>query len=73
MWGCRREDPTTNIRKVHSGCGEQNRKGFDGRRKGEGIGRSKLKRMGMMGKWMEVGTHLGIRVKLTFGSPLYAC
>ncbi len=73
MWGCRREDPTTNIGEVHSGCSEQNRKGFDGRRKGERIGRSKLKRMGMMGKWMEVGTHLGIGVKLTFGSPLDAC
>jgi hypothetical protein len=28
--------------------------------------------MGMLGEWMEVGTHLGIGVKLIVGSPLGA-
>ncbi len=27
----------------------------------------------MMGGWIEVGTHLGIREKLTFDSPSNAC
>jgi hypothetical protein len=29
--------------------------------------------MGMMGKWIEVGAHLGIGEKLTFDSPSNAC
>jgi hypothetical protein len=66
------KDRTTNIGEALSGCGEQDRKGVDGPKEGEGISQSKLERMGMMGKWMEAETHLGIGVKLIVGSPLGA-
>jgi hypothetical protein len=37
-------------------------------REDERIGQSELKRMGMMGKWIEVGMELGIKVKQTTSS-----
>ncbi len=69
MWG---RGGTTNKGEALSGCGEQDGKGANKPKKGEGIGWSKLKKMGMLGEWMEVGTHLGIGVKLIVGSPLGA-
>jgi hypothetical protein len=38
----------------------------------EKTSRSKLGGMGMMGKWIEVGTQLGIKVMLTISFPLGA-
>lgn len=49
MWGCGREDRTTNIGEIHNGCGEQDKKGADKLKKGKRINQSKFKRMGMMG------------------------
>jgi hypothetical protein len=60
------------IRKTPSGCGERDGKGANKPMEGEGISRSKLRGMGMMGEWMEVRTHLGIRAKLIVGFPLGA-
>jgi hypothetical protein len=40
------------------------RKKIDEPKKDEVISQSKLRGMGMMGKWMEVGTQLGIGIKL---------
>jgi hypothetical protein len=60
MQGCRREDHTTNIEKTPSGCGGWSGKSVDELEKDEGTGWSKLGRIGMMGEWMEVGTHLCI-------------
>ncbi len=70
MWGHARKDHMTNIGKILGGCGKQSEKGADKPKKDERIGWSKLRRMGMMGKWMEAKTQLGIGVKLTIGSPL---
>jgi hypothetical protein len=42
-------------------------------RKNEGISRSRLEGMGMMGSWIEVGAQLCIIVKLISISPLGAC
>jgi hypothetical protein len=42
------------IREASSACGEQGGKRVDGPKEDEGIGRSKLGGMGMMGRWMEV-------------------
>ncbi len=55
------------------GCGEWDEKQADGPKKGEGTGQGKLGWMGMMGKWIEVGAHLGIMEKLTSNSPSSAC
>jgi hypothetical protein len=55
------------------GVASKTKKGANGPRKGEGISQGKQKGMEMMGKWMEVGTHLGIKVKLTVGFPSSAC
>jgi hypothetical protein len=55
-WGCQGENRTTNTREAPNGCGEQGGKGASGPRKDEGISQSKLRRMGTMGGWMEVGT-----------------
>jgi hypothetical protein len=60
----------TDIRKVLNGCGKQSEKGPDTPREDEKTGWSKLRRMGMMGRWMEAGTQLGIRVKPTSGFTL---
>lgn len=72
MWGHEGEDCMINIRKAPSGCGEWDGKKVGGTKMGEGISRSKLRRMGMMGEWMEVRTRLGIGVKLTIAFPLGA-
>ncbi len=42
-------------------------------KKGEGTGQGKLGGMGMIGKWIEVGAHLGIGEILIVDSPLSAC
>jgi len=59
MWGFGGEDYMSNIKKVFNGC-ERGGKGANRPKEDEGIGHSKLKRMGMMGKWMEVETQFGI-------------
>jgi len=43
-------------RKSFSGCGGQNGKKANGLGEDEGIDRNRLRGMGMMGRWMEVGT-----------------
>ncbi len=45
------------------GVASEAKKGAHKSREDERIGQSKLRGMGMMGKWMEVGTELGIEVK----------
>jgi hypothetical protein len=68
-WGCKGKDRTTDMKEAPSGCGEWNGKGANGPREGEGTSQSKLRKMGMMGGWMEVGAHLSTGIKLTTGSP----
>jgi hypothetical protein len=70
MQGHGRNNCTMNAREAFSGCGRRGWKRADGPNEDEGIGQSKLRRMGMMGGWMEVKIQLGTRVKLTIGSPL---
>jgi hypothetical protein len=55
--------------KASSECGKRDSKKADNPKEGEGIGRGKLGRMGMMGGWIKVGTHLNKGKKLTFGFP----
>jgi hypothetical protein len=69
MQGHRGEDLTTNTRKTFDGCAEQNEKGANIPKEGEGTDRGKLGGMGMMGGWIEARAHLGIREELIFGSP----
>jgi hypothetical protein len=59
----------TDTKETLSGCGEQGGKGANRPRKDEKTSQNKLRRMGMMGGWMEDGTQLGIRVKLIISSP----
>jgi len=66
MRGRIREDYTTNTKKTPNGCGEWDKKGANRLKKGEGSG-WKLKKLGMMGRWMEAKAHMGIGVKLTTG------
>jgi hypothetical protein len=47
-------------------------KKVDGPREGEKTSWGKLGGMGMMGRWMEVRAHMGIRVKLRASFPLDA-
>jgi len=56
MQGHKGEDLITNIGKSPSGCGRRGEKKANELREDEGIGWSKLGRIGMMGKWMEVET-----------------
>ncbi len=70
MRGHIREDRMTYTGETFNGCGKWDRKGADEPKKGEGIGQGKLRGMGMMGGWLEVGEHLGIGEKLTSSSPL---
>jgi len=51
----------TNIEEVFCGCGQQKGKKVNGPKKDEGTSRSKLGRMGMMGRWMEARAQLGVR------------
>jgi hypothetical protein len=46
-------DRIINTRETSSGCCGWSEKRADGLKKDEGICQSKLRRMGMMGKWME--------------------
>jgi hypothetical protein len=69
MQGCIRKDHTTDAREAPNGCDEWDGKGVNKPIEGEGTGRGKLRGMGMIGRWMEVGAHLGIKIKLTIGSP----
>jgi hypothetical protein len=73
MQGHRGEECTIDTRKALSGCGKRNGKGVNGPKKGEGTNQGKLRGMGLMCKWMEVGAHLSKRVKLTPSSPSNAC
>jgi hypothetical protein len=73
MWGHKGEDYKIDITKTPSGCGEWGEKKANGPKEDEGIGQSKLKGMGMMVKWMETRTQLGIKVKLITGFPLGVC
>jgi hypothetical protein len=57
------------MREASNGYGEQDRKGANGPRKGEGTSQGKLGGMAMMGGWMEGGAHLGIGVKLITNFP----
>jgi len=50
--GRKGEDRMTDIRRTLCGCGKQNGKWVDKPKEGEGTGRSKLRRMGMMSKWI---------------------
>jgi hypothetical protein len=50
----------TNIEEVFCGCGKQKGKKANGPKKDEGTSQSKLGRMGMMGRWMEVRAQLGV-------------
>jgi len=61
------------IGQTPNGCGGWSEKRANGPRKDEGTCRSKLRRMQMMGKWMEAKAQLGIGVKLTtnFSSCAY--
>jgi hypothetical protein len=43
MWGHKREDHMIDMGKAHNCCGEWNGKGADKPKKGEGIGRGKLR------------------------------
>jgi hypothetical protein len=64
------EDCMTDIRKTPNGCNEWGKKKrVNGPKKDEGTSHNKLRGMGMMGEWMEVGTHLGIGVELTISFP----
>jgi hypothetical protein len=72
MQGRRKEDHMMTIEKVHDGCGEQDGKKADRPKEGEGTSQGKLGGMGMMGGWIEVGTHLNKGEKLTSRSPLGA-
>jgi hypothetical protein len=67
------KDHMMNTRKFPNGCGKWGRKRVHRLGEDEGIGQSKLRAMGMMGKWMEVGTKLGIGVKQPISFPLGAC
>jgi hypothetical protein len=58
MQGHGREDHMTDMGEVLNGCGKQDGMKVDKPKEDEGIGRGKLRRMGMMGRWIEVGTHL---------------
>ncbi len=53
--------------------GKQTRKKANKPWENEGIGWSRLKGMGIMARWIEVGAHLGIGVKMITSSPLGAC
>jgi len=44
---------------IFSECGKWNKKGVNGLKEGERITWGKLKRMGMMGRWMEARAHMG--------------
>jgi hypothetical protein len=46
----------TYTKKAPIGCGKQGGKGANEPRKDERTSRNKLRRMGMMGRWMEDGT-----------------
>jgi hypothetical protein len=50
------KDRTTNIGDTPNACGGWSEKNVDGLEEDEGIGWNKPGGMGMMGKWMEVGT-----------------
>ncbi len=65
-----RKDHTTNVGETSIGCGRQGRNRTNGPIEDEGTSWSKLGGMGMISGWMEVGTQLGIGVKLTIGFPL---
>jgi hypothetical protein len=69
MWGHEGEDCVTDIGKALSGCGGRGEKRLGGLRKDEGTSQSKLRGMGMMGKWMETRTQLAIRIMLIIGFP----
>jgi hypothetical protein len=56
-------------REAFCGCGERDRKRANEPKEGEGIGQGELRRMGMMGEWMEIGAHMGIGVTLIASSP----
>ncbi len=73
MLGHGGKDRMTNTWEGLNGCGKRDGKGSNGPKKGEGTSWSKLKRMGIMGKWIEVGAHLGIGEKLIAGTPSGAC
>jgi hypothetical protein len=72
-WSQRRKDCMTNIGKILNGCGKWGGKMANGPKKDEGTSWNKLRRVGMMGGWMEVGAHPSIRVKLTISFPSSAC
>jgi hypothetical protein len=60
----------TDIGKKFSGGGKRSEKRANEPKDDERIGWSKLRRMGMMSRWMETIKQLGIGVNLTIGSPL---
>jgi hypothetical protein len=49
MWGCKRADYTTNIKKALSGHGKRGEKRANKLKEDEWIDQSKLRGMGMMG------------------------
>ncbi len=62
-----------NVGKTLNGhCGRSG-KSANGPKEDERTSQSKLKRVGMMGGWMEAGAQLGIGVKLIICFPLGAC
>jgi hypothetical protein len=61
------------LKKTFNGHGGWSGKSANGPKEGEKTSWSKLRRMGMMGGWMETRTQLGIGVKLISCSPLGAC
>ncbi len=71
--GCGGEDYMTDTRETPSGCDEQGGNRADGLKEDERISWSKLRRMGMIGEWMEVEAQLGIGVKLITNFPSSAC
>ncbi len=53
-------------RKILNGCGKEGEKWADGLKEDEGTSQTKLRRMGMMGEWMEVGSQLNIKDKTNY-------
>ncbi len=56
MWGCGKEDHTTDIGNTLNGCGEWSNMKAEKPKEDEGISQTKLGGIRMMGKWMETIT-----------------
>ncbi len=50
------------------GVASETERGTNRPKKGERSGQNKLRKMGMMGGWMEAKAHMSIKVKLTAGT-----